>query len=274
MKIQVSDGKAVLIRDSTLVQGSSRVYPLEFEFDESWEGYEKTAVFQAGAVTEYAALENDACDIPASCLEQGGAMLLVGVCGSKDGVNTETIWCTTSRILYGVTLETVPETAVNALRSCELEDHVAKFYTTDDLSGDPAFTMTLPEEIYVDQAHTQFVSTFVWRSETYPGSTNPHLNGRPVFVLAIASEDSTNPTYSFLNMQTLADIYQEAAGDGSASVTIDNYRVSVNVNVSTQSGNILEKDSTGKLYVALPSVTASGEEIGDMLDEVFPAGGE
>ena len=68
----------------------------------------------------------------------------------------------------------------------------------------------LPVEMFLDQAKTRFVQSFAFTQETYPGGTDPNLNGKPVLVLALKGIDHNNndaetTTYSFLNMETLVD---------------------------------------------------------------------
>lgn len=261
MRIAISGRKANLVIDDTLIQNSKRTYTVLFEFDEEWDGYTKTAVFHAGSVTESVSITNDRCVIPPLCLNNAGVILDIGVYGMNQDLNDEieTVWCRTSRILYRSHLD-LPD-IVGAIHSGELVDHVAKFYVSPDKSGTPAFTMVLPEEMFLDQAETRFVENFVWSAATYPGSTNPNLDGKPVFVLAVKSEDvGDNPSYSFLNMQTLVDTYSGASGDGSSTVTVSGYQISVNVNLSTQAGNIITKDSTGKLYAAHQDISNKSDK--------------
>ena len=49
------------------------------------------------------------------------------------------------------------------------------------------------------------MDSFTWSSTTYPGSTNPSLNGKPVLVLALT--DGTTTTYSFVSLNDLVDAY-------------------------------------------------------------------
>ena len=67
-------------------------------------------------------------------------------------------------------------------------------------------------------------------------------------VLAVKGDDNT-VTYSFVDVSALVDTYTSKTGDGSASVTVSGYQISVNVNVSSDSTNALIKKSDGSLYV-------------------------
>ena len=125
----------------------------------------------------------------------------------------------------------------------------------------------LPVEMYLDNAKTAFVGSFAFNATTYPGATDPNLNGKPVLVLAVKGVDHTNnnavtTTYSFLDMSTLVDIYNPASGDSSKVLTIGNYTITFNVSadtnnavevlndglavrVSTTANNALVKDANG-----------------------------
>ena len=48
MKIDILDTWAVIVEDDTLRQNSTKTYEVEFNFAEIWDGYSKTAIFEAG----------------------------------------------------------------------------------------------------------------------------------------------------------------------------------------------------------------------------------
>ena len=66
----------------------------------------------------------------------------------------------------------------------------------------------LPKEQFLDLTKTKFVQSFAWSSTTYPGSTNPSLEGKPVLVLALKNSSDNTVAYSFLNMYELVDTYE------------------------------------------------------------------
>ncbi|MBQ3447530.1 MAG: hypothetical protein IJG37_07800 [Synergistaceae bacterium] len=115
---------------------------------------------------------------------------------------------------------------------------------------------SLPIEMYLDNANTTFVASFAFNTTTYPGATNPNLEGKPVLVLAVKGVDHTNnnaetTTYSFLDMATLVDTYTTAAGDSSKVLTINGYTVTFNLsananNALTVANDGLFVDITGK----------------------------
>lgn len=103
---------------------------------------------------------------------------------------------------------------------------------------------------------TEFVPSFAFSETTYPGATDPKLEGKPVMVLAVKGENPDSCTYSFLSMAALVDTYKaKATGkDKSTTVTIADYEVDVKVNVSAAAGNILTLKDDG-LYVPTPEKT-------------------
>lgn len=64
----------------------------------------------------------------------------------------------------------------------------------------------LPKEQFLDLTKTTYVDSFTWSSTTYPGSTNPNLNGKPVMVLALKDNDG-NVQYGFVSLNDLVDVY-------------------------------------------------------------------
>lgn len=145
-------------------------------------------------------------------------------------------------------LEEVRSLAASAFKSGLVEGSTVKLFTSADKTGDAAFSFDFPTEYFLDQTKSQFVQEFAWAEATYPGSTNPNLDGKPVMVLAVKTEDGTGVSYSFVDLTYLLNTYEAAAGDGTASVTIDGYKISVNVNVSAEADNALVKKADG-LYV-------------------------
>lgn len=51
------------------------------------------------------------------------------------------------------------------------------FYTSTDKSGTAAFSVDFPSELFLDQTKTTFVAKFKFDAATYPGATDPKLDG-------------------------------------------------------------------------------------------------
>ena len=117
------------------------------------------------------------------------------------------------------------------------------FYASTDGTGTAIQSVDLPEEIFLDQTQTAFVQSFSFSTSTYPGATNPNLDGKPVLVLAVKGDKTTNPTltFSFINLETLIDTY--TAGNG---INISNNQIAAKI--SSVSGNLLTADANG-LYI-------------------------
>ena len=143
------------------------------------------------------------------------------------------------------------QTAANAaIKSLGVDGNTVNFYTSTDKSGTAAFSVDFPSELFLDQTKTTFVAKFKFDAATYPGATDPKLDGKPVMVLAVKGENPNSCTYSFLSMAALVDTYKaKAVGkDASTTVTIAGYEVDVKVNVSAAAGNALVLKDDG-LYV-------------------------
>lgn len=148
--------------------------------------------------------------------------------------------------------------AEKAIKSLDMTGNTISFFTSTDKTGDAAFTVDFPAEMFLDQTKTEFVPSFAFSAATYPGSTDPKLDGKPVMVLAVKGENPDSCTYSFLSMAALVDTYKaKAVGkDTSTTVSIAGYEVDVKVNVSAAEGNALTLKEDG-LYVSTAKVEAS-----------------
>lgn len=104
MEINVGKEWAVLTKDDTLRQNSKTPYHVEFAFDEDWDGFAKTAVFEAGQASVIVALTDDTCSVPTECLKHASVKLKVGVYGVKGEDRKGPFWCTTSTIIPDSTI--------------------------------------------------------------------------------------------------------------------------------------------------------------------------
>lgn len=68
----------------------------------------------------------------------------------------------------------------------------------------------LPKDQFLDLTKTTYVDSFTWSSTTYPNSTNPNLNGKPVLVLALKDSNGT-VQYGFVSLNDLVDVYSGTA---------------------------------------------------------------
>lgn len=126
---------------------------------------------------------------------------------------------------YGVASSTkdglMSSSSFNQLALALEEAEAANSQSNTNLTAIQALQKTvsnLPAEQFLDLTKTKFVNSFAWSTATYPGSTNPSLEGKPVLVLALKDEKD-NVKYSFLNMFDLVDQY---TGDGTVVVSGNN----------------------------------------------------
>lgn len=144
-----------------------------------------------------------------------------------------------------------------------------KLFTSTDKTGVAAFEFDFPVEMVLDQAKTAFVPQFTWSLETYPGSEDPGLNGKPVMVLAVKGSDGS-VAYSFMGMAALVDTYKAkvAGKDASTTVTIAGYEVDVKVNISKELNNVLEVRADG-LYVPKTDISGKADKVQPAVDGNF-----
>ena len=89
MKIAIKSCFTTLVEDTTLIQNAATPYPVEFAFSKDWDGFAKTALFEAGGVSMAVVLSEDKCDIPGECLKKGGTRNVYDSYGvSADNVTT------------------------------------------------------------------------------------------------------------------------------------------------------------------------------------------
>ena len=171
---------------------------------------------------------------------------------------------------YNAKLRNLMDAAdAKAIKSYLKVDNAWNFYTEETPSAEttPAFSIDVPTEYFLDQARTTFVQNFVWSEEAYAGSTNPNLDGKPVWVMAVKGDDDT-VTYSFINLETLIDIYTgEETNTVKVEVSGDN-KISAAVKVSAEEGNFIEVKEDG-LYVTVEPTDISGKA--DKLTEAVAA---
>ena len=130
--------------------------------------------------------------------------------------------------------------AYNEAHVAKLKDLVALATKTKEAIA--AAVGDLPVEMFLDQAKTTFVGNFAFSAATYPGATDPSLDGKPVLVLALKGVNNATKaettTYSFLNMQTLVDTYTAKAGASAQILSINGYEIEVKFdNTLTTSAN-------------------------------------
>ena len=126
------------------------------------------------------------------------------------------------------------------------KDNTWSFYNTDTPTEDstPVFSIDVPVEYFLDQTKTTFVQEFVWSAETYVGSTDPSLDGKPVWVMAVKGDDDS-VTYSFVNLETLVDVYTAKETNSVSVVVSDANEISADVKISEEEGNIISVKEDG-----------------------------
>ena len=92
MKISVIGERCAIVDGQVFVADAKKVYPVEFTFDSSWDGYTATAVFEsAGSDPVSQLLVDGKCLVPWEVLTPN-VRFRVGVFGVKDDIERPTIW--------------------------------------------------------------------------------------------------------------------------------------------------------------------------------------
>ena len=166
-----------------------------------------------------------------------------------------------------------------AIRSARIEDNKIKFYEGTDTTVTPLTSVDLPEELYLQSTQTEIVENFAFSASTYPGATDPNLDGKTVLVLAVKG-DGTPPTakYSFVNMANIIDDFiPKVSGAGVGNIPVFNSEGAV-VDSSIASDSFVTKitnavennvaifDSNGKLKDSGHTI-ATDAQFADMLND-------
>ena len=100
IKITITGAEAKVQNRPVLTSGMVGV-PVEFIFDESWEGFQKTAVFKAGGVSRDVADVENRCTVPHEVLAEPYRTLRIGIYGVQGNRVLPTVWADAGQILPG-----------------------------------------------------------------------------------------------------------------------------------------------------------------------------
>lgn len=123
-------------------------------------------------------------------------------------------------------------------------------YKTVDKSDTPD-EIDIPAELlkdwFFDVTKSGVVENFEWSETTYPDTTNPDLDGKPVVVFALSKGEDVH--YSFASLAGLISTY-EGEDSTSATTTVADGKIKAEVKISTKEGNgLIVDDENGGLYV-------------------------
>lgn len=166
----------------------------------------------------------------------------------------------------GNKIDEIATAGSEALKGVKSDGNTIQFYTDQAMEGSATFTIDLPEEYFLDQTKTVFVEAFTWSAETYPGSTNPELDGKPVLVLAVKSQDGSEVTYSFINLEKMIDVYTGGQTQ-TATIAVSGNEITATVRVSATAGNQIVTNEDGLFVAKTPD--ASAEQSGLMTAAQF-----
>lgn len=146
-------------------------------------------------------------------------------------------------------IQKVADVAADAIKYISVSGNTVSFWKDAEHAGTADFTVDFPKEIFLDAARTDFVPSFAFNPTTYPGATNPSLEGKPVLVLAVkgttdpvsgTASDTVN--YSFLNMEDLVDVYTVKSGDSAKILSILNNEIEVHISAAANNAITIQAD--------------------------------
>ena len=106
--LSASKSKLTVLQKGIITSGSVNVYEVKFQFDSSWDGLERIAVFRVGKKSVSVTLDDtNTCKIPWECVCENdiGKEVLVGVYGMVDTtVVLPTVWAGLGNLKEGCRL--------------------------------------------------------------------------------------------------------------------------------------------------------------------------
>lgn len=153
------------------------------------------------------------------------------------------------------------------IKGAKVDNNTLKLYTTTDTTTTDstliAASIDLPAEQFLDATTTKFEQEFTFSAVTYPGATDPNLDGKAVLVLGVKTRSNdgvtTEVAYSFVDVSALVDVVE--ASDTSI-IALNN---KIKVKLDNDTTNAIELGEGGLIVH-----TATAAEVGEMLDEIFP----
>lgn len=99
MKLFATGNRLVLTEADRLVSGSINIYTCEFTFDDSWDGYMPTAVFEGGGKAVEMAVIDNVCQVPFELLTPNARIRvgIYGISGDKRRPTTYAEWMPVER---------------------------------------------------------------------------------------------------------------------------------------------------------------------------------
>ena len=89
------------VEQATVLTAGMVGMPVEFTFDDSWDGFQKTAVFTAGGVSRDVVDVENGCTVPPEVMTQPYRTLRIGIYGVQGNRVLPTVWADAGQILPG-----------------------------------------------------------------------------------------------------------------------------------------------------------------------------
>ncbi|MBQ6909543.1 MAG: hypothetical protein IJQ29_05455 [Synergistaceae bacterium] len=141
------------------------------------------------------------------------------------------------------------------IRTVLVDGNTINFYNEKNATNadTAAFSVDFPSEFFLDQAATTLVQNFAFNAVTYPGATDPSLDGKQVLVLGVKTQTAAGTSsvaYSFVDLTSLIEVVEIASGDSAKVLSIaeSGKTRTISVHISQTAGNMLSVENDG-LYV-------------------------
>jgi len=219
----IINGQSFVFSDRTLtVSKSVGIYECEFEFDDSWQGWDKTAVFEGSDQTIEVVVSDGKAQVPWEVLTENG-LLKVGVYGTKEEKIMPTVWSEKLVVKLGtppgsIGSEPTPSIYAQILHVADEAKEIA-----EGASDTADEAKTIAEEAY-EKAETAQDSARSYAEAAHGSAQNASASASSAATSATNAANSANEAHGYeQSAKDHADDAEDAAERAEQSAAVSGY---------------------------------------------------
>lgn len=222
----IVDGQNISVPDRFLVvSGSVGIYYCDFEFDESWDGWDKTAVFEGSGETIDSIVVDGKAEVPWETLVDNGLMR-VGVYGTQGAKRMPTVWSEKFVVRLGT-----PQGSIGTEPTPSIYEQILRLANSAKETADEAYDIAAEAQ---DSAKASAENAEAWavgqRNGQDVSSTDPTYQNNSKFWAEVAQQGAEESGFAWFNVDVET---------GEAIVTItDNLDSEVRFSVNYDTGEL------------------------------------
>ena len=222
----IVDGQNISVPDRFLVvSGSVGIYYCDFEFDESWDGWDKTAVFEGSGETIDSIVVDGKAEVPWETLVDNGLMR-VGVYGTQGAKRMPTVWSEKFVVRLGA-----PQGSIGTEPTPSIYEQILRLANSAKETADEAHDIAAEAQ---DSAKASAENAEAWavgqRNGQDVSSTDPTYQNNSKFWAEVAQQGAEESGFAWFDVDVET---------GEAIVTItDNLDSEVRFSVNYDTGEL------------------------------------